>query len=158
MNTNLKTADKTVDVLLAEDNPTDVFFIKEALKRCRFSIRLGVVRNGEEALAYLRHQWPYAEHPHPDLVILDLNLPRITGWEVLKEIKKDFELNPIPVVVITTFNKAADARKAYWLNADYYLVKPLNLNQFPLLTKTIERFLEGPSHWLDQWTGDPSRF
>ncbi len=154
---SLKTTDRAVDILLAEDNPTDVFFIKEALKRCRFSVRLGVVRNGEEALTYLRHQGSFAERPHPDLVMLDLNLPRKNGWEVLTEIKQDYELNPIPVLIITTYNNAADAHRAYRLNADFYMVKPLNMAQFPILTKSIERFLGGTLHWLEHWRADTAR-
>jgi len=150
VNTILKNAAGTVDVLLAEDNLTDVFFIKEALKRCRFSIRLGVVHNGEEALSYLRHQGTFAYRPDPDIVLLDLNLPKKDGWQVLAEIKGDPQLNPTPVLVITGSMNESDAKRAYRLNADFYLVKPLNMIQSPILIKSLERFLMGQLHWPDR--------
>jgi CheY-like chemotaxis protein len=147
MGTVLKTAVGSVDILLAEDNQTDVFFIKEALKRCRFSVRLGVVHNGEEALSYLRHQGQFSYRPDPDLVLLDLNLPKKDGWEVLTEVKRDLKLNPIPVLILTSSMSEEDSRRAFRLNADFYMVKPLNMMQFPILVKSLERFLMGHLHW-----------
>jgi chemotaxis family two-component system response regulator Rcp1 len=150
MTTALKTEVGTVDILLVDDNLTDVFFIREALKRCRFSVRLGLAHDGQEALSYLHKEGRFAAMPDPDLVLLDLNLPKKDGWEVLLEMKKDLELNPIPVLIITTSSNEADARRAYRLNADFYIVKPLNMTEFPMLVRSLERFLMGHLHWPDR--------
>lgn len=147
MTTAIKTEVGVVDILLVDDNLTDVFFIREALKRCRFAVRLGVAHDGFEALSYLRKDGHFSVVPDPDLVILDLNLPRKNGWEVLTEMKKDLELNPIPVLILTTSNSEADSRRAYRLNADFYMVKPLNMAEFSILTRSLERFLTGQLHW-----------
>ncbi len=150
MSTTLKTAVGNVDILLAEDNQTDVFFVREALKRCRFSVRLGVVYNGEEALSYLRHQGQFTYRPDPDLVLLDLNLPRKNGWEVLTEIKRDLKLSTTPVLILTSSMNEEDSRRAFRMNADFYMVKPQNMFQFPILVKSLERFLMGHLHWPDR--------
>ncbi len=147
MTTMTQTAGKAVEILMAEDNRTDVILMKEVLKRCRIPVRLGVAYDGEHALAYLRHQGNYTDAPDPDLVLLDLNLPKISGWEVLMEIKSDFQLNRIPVMIVTGTHNDKDARRAYLLNADSYLVKPLNLIQFPMLVKSIERLFLDQPHW-----------
>ncbi len=133
---------KPVNMLLVEDNHTDIYFIREALKRCRFSIRLGIAYNGEEALAYLRHQGSFLLSVDPDIILLDLNLPKKNGWEVLTEMKKDPRLNGFPVIIITTPGSVEDARRAYQLNADSYIVKPPNMIQFPMLVMSIEKVLK----------------
>ncbi len=142
MPANPITLTKPVNILLVEDNHTDIYFIRETLKRCRFSVRLGVAYNGEEALAYLRHQGSFLLSADPDLILLDLNLPKKNGWDVLTEMKKDPRLNGIPVIIITTPGNVEDARRAYQLNADSYIVKPPNMIQFPMLLMSIEKVLK----------------
>jgi chemotaxis family two-component system response regulator Rcp1 len=134
---------KTVEILLVEDNQTDVYFIREALKRSKYSIRLEVVYDGEKALAYLRHQGPFLQSTSPELVLLDLNLPKMNGWEVLTEIKRDPLLSRTPVLVVTTSGTVTDAIRARQLRADFYIVKPLNMIEFPMLIKAVDRILNG---------------
>lgn len=147
MATALKTEVGAVDILLVDDNLTDVFFIREALKRCRFSVRLGVVHDGLEALAYIRKEGHFSIVPDPDLVLLDLNLPKKDGWDVLTEMKKDPELNPIPVLILTASKSEADSYRAYRSNADFYMVKPMNMVEFPMLKIALERLFMGHLRW-----------
>ncbi|MHB8084550.1 MAG: response regulator [Dehalococcoidia bacterium] len=138
MATNI--AGKPVDVLLVEDNPGDVRLTREALKDAKLVINLHVVGDGVEAMAFLRHEKGYASKPRPDLVLLDLNLPKKDGREVLAEIKNDVDLRRIPVVVVTTSKAEEDILKSYDLHANCYVTKPLDLDQFVTVVHSIEQF------------------
>src|SRR5881396_535731 len=129
-----------IEILLVEDNPADVRMTVEALKDCRVSNKLSVVEDGEQALSFLRKNNGYSERMRPDLILLDLNLPRKDGHEVLAEIKSDPDLRKIPVVVLTTSENERDVRKAYDLNANCYITKPGGLEQFVSVMKSIQYF------------------
>jgi len=126
--------------LLVEDNPGDVRLTKEALKEGKVMNVLNTVGDGEEALAYLRREGAYAQATRPDLVLLDLNLPRKSGREVLAEIKEDPDLKRIPVVILTVSEAEQDIIKSYNLHANCYITKPVNLEQFIEVVKSIEDF------------------
>jgi chemotaxis family two-component system response regulator Rcp1 len=129
-----------VDVLLVEDNPGDVRLTKEALKDAKLKVNLHVVGDGMEAMAFLRKQGKYAASPRPDLVMLDLNLPKKDGRQVLAEIKDDPDLKRIPVVIVTTSKSEEDVLKTYNLHANCYVTKPLDLDQFINVVQSIEQF------------------
>jgi len=131
---------RPVEILLVEDNPGDVQLTREALAETKLLINLQVARDGEQALAFLRRQGCYAVAPRPDLVLLDLNLPRKDGREVLAEMKADDTLKRIPVVVLTTSSAEADILKSYDLHANCYVTKPINLDQFLHIVQAIENF------------------
>lgn len=131
---------RPIEILLVEDNPGDVRLTKEALKEGKVVNVLNTVENGEEALAYLRRQGSYAQTTRPDLILLDLNLPRKSGQEVLAEIKDDPDLRRIPVVILTVSEAEQDIIKSYNLHANCYITKPVNLEQFMEVIKTIEDF------------------
>lgn len=127
-------------ILLVEDNPGDVRLTMEALKDAEVPNKLSVVRDGVEAMEFLRRQGQYATAARPDLILLDLNLPRKDGRQVLKEIKADDTLKRIPVVVLTTSRAEEDILKAYDLNANCYITKPVDLDQFTQVMQAIEVF------------------
>lgn len=127
-------------ILLIEDNPADVRLTEEALKEGKVRNTLSVARDGEEALAYLRRQGRYADAARPDLILLDLNLPKMDGREVLAQIKTDPTLRRIPVVVLTTSKAEEDIVKSYNLHANCYITKPVDLEQFITVVKTIDDF------------------
>lgn len=127
-------------ILLVEDSPTDVLMTREALAEARVTTNLHVVKDGVEALAFLRRQPPFEKAPRPHLILLDLNMPRKDGREVLAEIKNDPDLHRIPVVVLTTSRAENDVVKAYDLHANSYLVKPVNFERFVEMIKNLERF------------------
>jgi CheY-like chemotaxis protein len=129
-----------VELLLVEDNEGDVQLTVQALKECKVQNRLSVVGDGEEALAFLRRQEPYRQAPRPDLILLDLNLPRKRGLELLAEIKNDENLKRIPVVVLTTSTAEQDILKSYDLHANSYITKPVDLDQFLTIVKAIDGF------------------
>ena len=131
---------KVADILLVEDNPGDVRLAQEALKESKVKNKLYVVEDGVEALAFLRRQDKYAGVPRPDLILLDLNLPRKSGREVLAEIKTDENLKRIPVVVLTVSKAEEDIVKCYDHHANCYITKPLDFNQFMEVTKSIDEF------------------
>jgi CheY-like chemotaxis protein len=131
---------RPIEILLVEDNPGDVRLTIEALKEGRVGNHLNVAGDGVEALAFLRRQERYADAPRPDLVLLDLNLPRKDGRETLAEIKTDPDLCHIPVVVLTTSEAESDVLKAYGLHANCYIVKPVDLDQFLQVVRSIEAF------------------
>ncbi|RLC93534.1 MAG: hypothetical protein DRI39_02595, partial [Chloroflexi bacterium] len=131
---------KPVEVLLVEDNPGDVRLTKEALKDGKVCNNLHVVEDGVEALAYLRREGKYQDAPRPDLILLDLNLPRKDGRDVLAEVKNDQRLKRIPVVVLTTSKAEEDVLKAYDLHVNCYITKPVDLDQFMNLVRAIEDF------------------
>jgi two-component system, chemotaxis family, response regulator Rcp1 len=126
-------------ILLVEDNPGDVRIMREALQQSKkHAHHLNVVNDGKEAMAFLQQQSPYANELRPDLILLDLNLPFKNGYEVLTEIKQDPQLKHIPVVILTTSNSSEDILRTYSLGADFYLVKPADIDQFNGLVKSIE--------------------
>ena len=131
---------RPVQMLLVEDNPGDVRLTKETLKDAKLIVDLHVVEDGVEAMAFLRQEGKYASAPRPDLVLLDLNLPKKDGREVLAEIKQDPDLRRIPVVVLTISSAEEDILKSYNLHANAYVNKPLNLEQFAKITRAIEDF------------------
>jgi len=131
---------KPVNILLVEDNPGDVRLIKESLENDKFSHHLYVVGDGEEAMDFLHQKGKYSEAPYPDLVLLDLNLPRKDGREVLAEIKKDPKLKKIPIVVLTTSDAEQDILVTYESHANCYITKPVNLEQFIKVVRSIEDF------------------
>ncbi len=129
-----------VRILLVEDNPGDVLLTREVLQDAKVLNELSVVGDGVKAMAYLRQEGEYAGVARPDLVLLDLNLPRKDGREVLEEIKTDEDLRRIPVVVMTTSSDEQDILKSYDLHANCYITKPLGLDQFLEVVKAIEGF------------------
>jgi two-component system, chemotaxis family, response regulator Rcp1 len=131
---------KPIEILLVEDNPADVRLTQEALKEGKVRNNLFVARDGVEALEFLRRQGPHAKATKPDLILLDLNLPRKDGREVLADIKNDDNLRTIPVVVLTTSSAEADILKSYNLHANCYITKPVDLEQFVQVIKSIDDF------------------
>jgi chemotaxis family two-component system response regulator Rcp1 len=136
---NRKTG-KPVEILLVEDNPGDVRLTQEAFKEGRVLNKLHVTRDGVEAMEFLRQKGKYAKAPRPDLILLDLNLPEKDGCEVLAEIKADKDLKRIPVVILTVSQAEEDILKSYNLNANCYIIKPIDLEQFIRAVKLIEDF------------------
>ncbi|HAT50390.1 MAG: response regulator [Nitrospirae bacterium] len=131
---------KPVEILLVEDSPGDVELTREALADSKMLNRLNVVEDGEEAMKYLRQQGCYAHATRPDVVLLDLNLPRKDGREVLEEIKADDALKAIPVVILTTSQAGEDILRTYNLHANCYITKPVDINQFFAVVKSVENF------------------
>ncbi len=127
-------------ILLVEDSPSDVELTQEALAQAKVANELFVVRDGEEAMDFLLRRGAFADAPRPDLILLDLNLPRKDGREVLAEIKEDPELRLIPVVVLTTSEAERDLLKSYDLHANAFVVKPIDLDRFIEIVQTIESF------------------
>ena len=133
-------SDGSVGILLIEDNQADVRLIVEGLRNMKARSSLNVVTDGEEAMAFLHKRGKYADARHPDLIFLDLNLPKKDGREVLAEIKSDDELRRIPVVVLTTSQAEEDIAKTYELGASCYCTKPIDLDHFLKLVETIADF------------------
>lgn len=131
---------RPVKILLVEDNPGDVRLTQEALKEGRVHNELAVVSDGVEAMAYIRQEGKYSDVGRPDLVLLDLNLPKKDGREVLAEIKADERLRRIPIVILTTSHAEQDVLTSYGLHANCYVTKPVDLDQFITVVKTIEDF------------------
>jgi two-component system, chemotaxis family, response regulator Rcp1 len=129
-----------IQVLLVEDSPGDVRLTQEAFRDANSSIQLHVASDGVEAMAFLRHEGSYVDAPRPDLILLDLNLPRMDGREVLVHIKEDSSLKTIPTVILTTSESEADVVKSYQLQANCYLTKPVQLDAFESLVKSINDF------------------
>lgn len=131
---------RTLGVLLVEDDPGDVLIAQEALRAGEVDSRLSIVSDGVEALAYLRRENGYADVERPDLILLDLNLPRKSGHEVLAEVKADPALRSIPVVVLTTSSAAEDVRRSYDQYANVYVTKPVDFDHFTRVVKQIDDF------------------
>lgn len=131
---------KPIDILLVEDNAGDARLTVEALKESKVSNQIDVVKDGVEAIAYLRGQGQFTDAPRPDLILLDLNLPRKDGREVLAEIKEDPDLRRIPVVILTSSQAEQDIARAYDLHANCFITKPADLDQFLTVVRTIEDF------------------
>jgi chemotaxis family two-component system response regulator Rcp1 len=129
-----------IEILLVEDNPGDVRLTLEALKDAKIWNRLHVVEDGVAALDFLYQREPYAQAPRPDLILLDLNLPKKNGREVLADIKSDVKLKTIPVVILTTSQAEEDIFRAYSLHANCYISKPVDFAQFTNIVRTIEEF------------------
>jgi two-component system, chemotaxis family, response regulator Rcp1 len=131
---------KSIEVLLVEDSPGDVRLTREAFRNANPSIHLHVAADGVEAMAFLTQEGAHAGAPRPDLVLLDLNLPRMDGREVLARVKKDDRLKTIPIVILTTSDAEVDVAKSYQLQANCYLNKPVQLDEFENLVKSINDF------------------
>ena len=129
-----------IQILLVEDSAADVRLTREALKEAKIVNTLHVVPDGVAAMDFLRKQGPYAASPRPDLILLDLNLPKMDGREVLAEVKKDEDLKRIPVVVLTTSQAEEDVVRTYNLHANAYVTKPVDLKQFLSVIRAIEEF------------------
>ena len=131
---------KSINILLVEDNPGDADLAREALSDGKMNNLLQVVDDGEKAMAYLRREGLYRDAPRPDLILLDLNLPKKDGRQVLAEIKSDPGLMRIPVVILTTSRAEEDVLKSYNLHANCYITKPIDLGQFLRVVRSIEDF------------------
>ena len=131
---------KSVEILLIEDNPGDIVLTREAFSDAKISNHIHVAKDGEEALEYLRKQNSYADAITPDIILLDLNLPKLNGHEVLAEIKEDKELRRIPVVVLTSSKAERDILDTCELHANSYIVKPVDLSKFMEVVSAIEHF------------------
>ncbi len=140
MPTDMSTPHLPVHILLVEDNPGDVLLTREAFKEGQYFPRLSVVEDGEEAIQFLRQRGEYADAQRPDMILLDLNLPRKDGRELLAEVKDDPDLRQIPVIVLTTSDAEQDIRRAYKLHANCYLTKPLEMDSFVKKIRSIEEF------------------
>ncbi len=131
---------RPIDILLVEDSPADVRLTEEAFREGKVRNRLWVVQDGEQAMAFLHQTGEYAQAPRPDLILLDLNLPRKDGRKVLQEIKEHPVLRRIPVVVLTTSRDEVDVLKAYQLHANCYITKPVDFDRFMEVIRTVEGF------------------
>ena len=131
---------RPIQILMVEDNPDDIELTVEALKDARVANHLTVVQDGEEALSYLRGRGKHAQTVRPDLILLDLNMPRKNGRDVLREIKNDPKLKRIPVVILTTSQAEDDILHTYDLHANCYITKPVDFNQFVKVVRSIEDF------------------
>lgn len=131
---------QVVEILLVEDNEADIRLTQEAFKEGRVCNNLHVVKDGEEAMAFLKKEGKYTASPAPDLILLDLNLPRKNGRDVLKEIKEDSSLKKIPVVVLTSSKAEEDIARTYGDHANCYIIKPVDLNQFIAIVQAVEDF------------------
>src|ERR1700691_777429 len=129
-----------IEVLLVEDSPGDVRLTQEAFREANSLIRLHVASDGFEAMAFLRHEGIHADAPRPDFILLDLNLPKMDGREVLAHIKNDENLKTIPTIILTTSDADADVANSYQLQANCYLTKPVLLHEFEALVKGISDF------------------
>lgn len=134
---------RPVEILLVEDNEGDIGLVEEVFEEGRINNNLNITEDGEEAMEFLRREGEFTNAPHPDLILLDLNLPRKDGREVLEEIKEDENLRRIPVVVLTTSKAEKDILKSYDMHANSYITKPVNFDQFIKVVKSIEDF------WLE---------
>jgi CheY-like chemotaxis protein len=135
-----RTGNRPIEILLVEDNPGDARLTEEALKEGKVRNNLHMARDGVEAMAFLRREGTYKDAPRPDLVLLDLNLPRKDGREVLAEMKEHSDLRLIPVVVLTTSEAEQDVLRTYELRANCYITKPVDLEKFITIVRSIEDF------------------
>ena len=133
-------SDRPIDILLVEDNPGDVMLVEEALSDSKVRNRLHVVSDGEQAMEFVRRQGEHAGAPRPDLILLDLNLPKESGREVLREVKTHPDLKTIPVVVLTSSKSDDDVINSYELHANAYILKPVDFHQFMKVMRAIEDF------------------
>ena len=131
---------QSVEILLVEDDSDDALLTMEALKDSKIANHVSVVSDGLEAMSFLRREGKYAASPRPDLILLDLNMPKMDGREVLAEVKKDPHLMDIPIVILTTSGAEQDILKSYRLHANCFITKPVDLEQFSTVVKTVENF------------------
>jgi chemotaxis family two-component system response regulator Rcp1 len=131
---------QSIEILLVEDNPGDVDLTKEALESAKVRNRLNIVDDGAKAIDFLFKRGEYANAPRPDIILLDLNLPKKDGRQVLEEIKADPQLADIPIVILTTSQAEEDILRSYQLHANCYITKPVDFKQFMLVVKSIEDF------------------
>ena len=131
---------KPIEILLIEDSPTDVMIAREALELSKVMNRLSVVHDGVQAMAFLRQPPPYADAPRPGLILLDLNLPKRSGQEVLREIKADEDLKSIPTVILTTSKAEADVVRSYGLHANCYIIKPVEFDKMVEVVHQVHHF------------------
>lgn len=134
---------KEINILLAEDNPADVEITQEAFKRGKLGNKMFVVRDGREALDYLFHQGEYqdkAAYPTPDLILLDIKMPKVDGLEVLEKIKRDEELKRLPVIMLTVSDREADVIKAYNTGVNSYIVKPVKFSDFLEVVARVKEY------------------
>jgi CheY-like chemotaxis protein len=131
---------KPIEILLIEDNPGDVRLIEETFKEYKVKNNLHIAYDGMEAINFLKKKGDYADVPRPDLILLDLNLPKKDGREVLDDIKKDNNLKSIPIVILTTSREEEDILRSYNLHANCYITKPVDLDQFIKVVKSVEDF------------------
>lgn len=144
MTTHTNTLNRPVEILLVEDNMGDVLLLKELMKPSRFPIHWTVAWDGEEALKLLQENPDFSGHAEPDLVLLDLNLPKVDGREVLNIIKHDPKTKNIPVIIMSSSSDRQDINATYQNNANFYIVKPMDIDRFRVVVKYIEDF------WLDK--------
>ena len=137
---SLGTIHKPIEILLVDDNPGDVRLTREALAGFKTPCHLSVVKDGVEAIGFLRRQGRFAQAPRPHLILLDLNMPRMDGRQALAQIKADANFRRIPVVILTTSQAEEDILRAYDLNANCYITKPVDLLQFLKVVRSIEEF------------------
>ncbi len=135
-----KAQDKVVNILLVEDHLPDIVLTKKAFERGNYKSKLHIVRDGEEAMKFLRKEGGYEDRVRPDLILLDINLPKVSGYEVLEHIKKDENLMTIPVIMLTSSEAEQDISKSYSLYANSYLVKPDSLSKFVEMINKLEGF------------------
>ena len=131
---------KSIDILVVEDNDDDVVLIQEAFSEGKMANRIVIVRDGEEAMAYLRKQGPYADAPLPGMVLLDINMPKKNGFEVLAEVKADARLRPLPVVMLTISDREEDIVRSFDQGACSYIRKPVTLTRFIAVVKEFELY------------------
>ena len=131
---------RPIEILLVEDNPGDVRLTEEALNESKLLLNVHVVGDGVEALAFIKREGNFSDAPHPDLILLDLNLPRMDGHEFLSKIKDDPDFRRIPVVILTVSKSEEDIFKTYDLHANCYITKPVNMEQFGKIVKSVEDF------------------
>lgn len=136
----LKSNNAQIEILMVEDNPADARLTLEAFKDAKILNNISVVEDGEQALAFLRREGKYADATRPDLILLDLNLPRKDGREVLEEIKGNQDLKTIPVVILTTSEDEKDIARSYELHANAYIKKPVELDEFMKVIRAVEDF------------------
>ena len=130
--------DNALQILLVEDNPGDVRWLQEALKEARVHSKLHVTKDGQDALTFLRQEGPYSGIPRPDILLLDLSMPKKSGLELLREIKNDQDLRSIPVAVLTSSQARGDIEQAFGLYANCYLIKPIDSGRLLLLLRTVQ--------------------
>ena len=140
MSSTARGTPQPIDILLVEDDPGDVELTRHALKDGKVFNSLNVVEDGVEALKYLRKEGDYADSPRPDLILMDLNMPRMDGRETLEAIKSDESFRGIPVVILTTSDAQNDVARSYDLQASCYITKPVDLKQFTAVVKGIKEF------------------
>ena len=143
---------RPIEILLVEDSPSDALLTRTALNTSKLMNKLHVVENGVDAIAFLRREGPFASEPRPDLILLDLNLPKMDGREVLREIKADGDLKIIPVVVLTSSDAEEDILKSYNLSANCYITKPVEFDKFVKVVRSIREF------WFAVVTLPPQRY